>query len=220
RLEGGTKTMHLSAFDKDKELGIDLDLEADTPVVLNGEGGYSRKSEESPAMASIYFSYPSMKTEGRLRIGKRSFAVSGKSWFDREFSSRELGKNQAGWDWFAIQLDDNREIMLYEIRDKHGSVDRYSSGTFVYPDGAYRRLKKDDYSITVLDHYKSAHTGAHYPSGWKIAVPSENVSFTVTPLIKDQEFVATHSTGNYYWEGACGVTGNGKGRAYVELTGY
>ncbi len=220
RLEGGAKTMQLSAFDKDKALAIDLDLEADTTLVLNGEGGYSRKSEESPAMASIYFSYPSMKTEGRLRIGNRSFAVSGKSWFDREFSSRELGKNQAGWDWFAIQLEDNREIMLYEIRNKNGSSDRYSSGTFVYPDGAYRHLSKDDYSITALDHYKSEHTGAHYPSKWKIAIPSENISLVVTPLIKDQELVAARSTGNYYWEGTCEVTGNEKGRAYVELTGY
>ena len=110
--------------------------------------------------------------------------------------------------------------MLYLLRNKDGSIDRYSSGTFIYPNGTYRHLSKDDFSVSVLAHYKSVKTGAHYPSEWEIKVPSENIMVTVSPLVEDQEVPAFNSTGNYYWEGTCKVEGSAKGRAYVELTGY
>ncbi len=154
--------MHIRASDKEK--AVDLQLTPLKPVTLNGEKGYSRKSEESPLIASYYFSYTDLDTKGTLTLGNKVFRVKGKSWFDREISTRRLGEKQAGWDWFALQLDDRRELMLYLLRNKDGSIDRYSSGTLVYPDGKYRHLSKDDFSVSVLAHYKSVKTGARYPS--------------------------------------------------------
>jgi predicted secreted hydrolase len=110
--------------------------------------------------------------------------------------------------------------MLYIIRNRDGSIDTCSNGTFIYPDGRYRRLLKDDFSVKVLNHYTSDKTDARYPAQWEIKIPSENISLRVTPLIKDQEVIAYSSTGNYYWEGTCNVEGDAKGRAYVEMTGY
>lgn len=216
--DGAVGKIHLKASDKEK--AIDLQLAPEKAVVLNGEKGYSRKSEESPLIASLYFSYTHLKTEGKLAIGNNIFTVKGKSWFDREISSRGLGKKQAGWDWFSIQLDDQREIMLYMLRNKDGSIDRYSSGTFIYPDGTYRHLSKDDFSVAVMDHYKSSKTNARYPSQWEVKIPSEKIRVKITPLIREQEVLAYYSTGNYYWEGTCRVEGTAKGRAYVEMTGY
>jgi predicted secreted hydrolase len=217
-LDGSTEKMRLKASDGEK--AMDLDLVPVKPIVLNGEKGYSRKSEESPLIASLYFSYPQMNTAGRLTLGGKVFRVKGKTWFDREISTRELSPHQTGWDWFAIQLDDNREIMLYVMRNKDGSVDRYSSGTFVYPDGKYRRLSKDKFSVDVLSYYNSRKTGARYPSQWEIRIPSEKLMVRITPLIQDQEVLAYSSTGNHYWEGTCRVEGTARGRAYVEMTGY
>jgi predicted secreted hydrolase len=217
-LEGTTKKMHIRASGKGNE--IDLMLVPSKPVVLNGEGGYSRKSQESPDFASLYFSYTDLQTEGTLRLGGSLFSVKGESWFDRELSSKSLSPEEAGWDWFSIQLDDNREVMLYLLRKKNGTFDSYSSGTFVFQNGAYRHLSLDDFSVRVLSHYRSKKTGADYPSSWDISIPSEKLSLRILPLVEDQEFLATRSTGNYYWEGACTVEGTAKGRAYVELTGY
>ena len=217
-LDGSISRMHVVASDGEK--AIDLQLIASKPVVLNGEKGYSRKSEESPLMASYYFSYTDMETKGKLTLGGRVFEVSGKSWFDREISTKKLGEKLAGWDWFALQLDDGREIMLYSLRRKDSADDPYSSGTVVYPDGSSRHLLKDDFIVSVLGHYKSARTGARYPSKWQLRVPSERIAVTVSPLVKDQEALAQNSTGNYYWEGTCGIDGSARGRAYVELTGY
>jgi predicted secreted hydrolase len=217
-LNGNMERMQIRASDDDN--AIDLQLIPEKPVILNGENGYSRKSEESPLIASIYFSYSNLKTEGKLKVGNKIFNVKGKSWFDREISSRGPGKNQAGWDWFAIQLDDKKEVMLYLLRNKDGSVDRYSSGTFVYPDGRYRYLSREDFMIKVSSHYKSKKTGAQYPSQWEIKIPSEKLVLKIVPFIEDQEVLAYNSTGNYYWEGTCRVEGTEKGRAYVEMTGY
>lgn len=217
-LEGAVQKMHIRASDKEK--AVDLQLTPLKPVTLNGEKGYSRKSEESPLIASYYFSYTDLDTKGTLTLGNKVFRVKGKSWFDREISTRRLSDRQAGWDWFALQLDDRRELMLYSLRNKDGTIDRYSSGTLVYPDGTSRHLSKDDFSVSVLTHYKSVKTGARYPSEWEIKVPSEKIAVTVSPLVEDQEVRAFNSTGNYYWEGTCRIQGSAKGRAYVELTGY
>jgi predicted secreted hydrolase len=217
-LDGTVDKILLKASDNNKS--IDLQLVPVDPLILNGENGYFRKSERSPATASYYFSYTHLKTEGRLAIGNNFFTVKGKSWFDREIMSDVHFEEQAAWDWFAIQLDDNREVMLYLLRNKDGSIDRFSAGTFVYNDGKYRHLSLNDFSVKVLDHFKSEKTGARYPSEWKINIPSEKLEIKIKPLMKDQEVLAYYSTGNYYWEGACNVEGSAKGKAYVEMTGY
>jgi len=217
-LEGTIGKMHVKASDEYKS--IDLVLVPAKPFILNGENGYLRKSEESPLIASLYFSCPRLTTEGDIRIGARVFRVKGESWFDREFLSRELSAKQEGWDWFSIRLDDNREMMLYLLRNKDGTTGRYSSGTFIYPDGKSRHLSMNDFSINVLAFYTSEKTGARYPAKWGITGPSENLTVTLTPLLENQEVLAYHSTGNYYWEGTCRVHGSSTGRAYVEMTGY
>jgi predicted secreted hydrolase len=218
RLEGSMEEFHLAASAEDR--AIDLSLIPGKPYVPNGEGGYSRKSESSPLQASLYFSNTDLRTAGTVKIADRVFEVTGKSWFDREISSRPGSEDLAGWDWFAIQLDDGRDIMLSLLRKSDGALDRFSSGTLVYRDGTYRILDKGDFSVRALDRYRSRKTGAWYPSAWEVGIPSENLSLRVTPLMQDQEFVAPYSTWNYYWEGACRVSGSTGGRAYVELTGY
>jgi predicted secreted hydrolase len=218
KLWGTTERIHIMAMDKDRTL--ELELTPAKRVVLNGQKGFSRKSEDSAGIASWYFSYTDLNAQGSLKIGQRTFAVHGKGWFDREISSGKAGKSDKGWDWLALQLDDGREIMLYVMRKADGTADRFSAGTVVYRDGRYRQLAVDDFRITSLRHYKSAKTSARYPSEWEIKIPGEGLDLKVTPLLEDQEFVATYSTGNYYWEGTCKVEGQTTGRAYVELTGY
>ncbi len=110
--------------------------------------------------------------------------------------------------------------MLYLMRNKAGTVDRSSSGTLVQKDGSYRHLSLEDFTIHASGEYTSEKTGARYPAHWEIGIPSEGLSLKIDPLVKDQEFIATRSTGNYYWEGSCIVQGTAAGRAYAELTGY
>jgi predicted secreted hydrolase len=217
-LSGSLHKMNITARAGDVELA--LSLVPKKPVVLQGEKGYSRKAETSPLNASLYFSLTDLETRGTLKTKEGTFSVAGKSWFDRELASRGLAENEAGWDWFALQLDDDREVMLYRLRKRDGSLDPYSSGTVVYTDGTYRHLTGTDFTVAIRDHYTSKHTGARYPSKWEVAIPSEQLDLTVTPLIEDQEFTEAGAIRNLYWEGTCRVEGSVGGRAYVEMTGY
>ncbi len=217
-LRGSAGKMHVKAAGGD--VAIDLVLVPRKPYVLNGREGYSRKSETSPLIASLYVSMTDLQTMGTVRLGSTAFPVSGKSWFDRELSSRGLAANETGWDWFALQLDDGRQIMLTALRKKDGSLDAFSSGTFVYGNGTYRHLNRDDFAVRALARYTSPHTGTIYPATWEISIPSERLRLTVSPLMEDQEFTAPRALGGTYWEGACSIMGDARGRAYVELTGY
>jgi predicted secreted hydrolase len=215
--EAETETWRLRA--NDEAIGIDLELTALKPPVLNGIDGLSQKSAD-PNNASYYYSITRLQTDGRLRVGERDFNVSGLSWLDREWSTSALAANQVGWDWFALQLDDGSELMFYGLRLQDGNRDAASAGTFVDASGVASHLKADDVEITVLDSWESPEGGS-YPSRWALQVPQFDLELTVTPVIKHQELFTTVR----YWEGAVDVAGQHaqvavEGRGYVELTGY
>ncbi|RNC70116.1 MAG: carotenoid 1,2-hydratase [Desulfuromonadales bacterium] len=209
--------MHLTA--REGEAEIDLTVSARRPEVLNGEGGLSRKGGEQ-GNASYYYSIPRLETAGTVTVAGRTYSVSGLSWLDREWSTSALGAAQSGWDWFALQLDDGRDIMFYLLRNRDGSSDPWSSGTLVAADGSYRHLSRDQVRIDVLDRWPSPATGIRYPSRWRFRIPAEGVDLEIVPRLADQELRTTVR----YWEGAVSVQsripGGSAGSGYVELTGY
>jgi predicted secreted hydrolase len=199
------------------EDALELDLTPTKPVVLQGENGLSRKGRE-PGNASYYYSLPRLDTRGTLTLDGRQFTVAGASWFDREWSTSVLEHGQVGWDWFALQLDDRSELMVFDMRRDDGSLDAADAGTFVARDGTATALGASDFTIEVLAHWKSERSGAEYPSKWRVRVPSRQLDLEVEPALADQELRLSVR----YWEGAVRVTANGKacGCGYVELTGY
>lgn len=203
----------------DREFALELELLAEKAPVLNGDKGLSQKSA-MPGNASYYYSITRWLTNGRLRLGGEEFMVSGLSWLDREWSSSALGKDQQGWDWFALQLSDDSELMFYSLRRTDGSQDEYSGGTWVAADGTSRHLKREDVSVSVTDYWTSPQGGT-YPAAWRVQIPDLKLALDVNPILADQELFTTVR----YWEGAVDVQGlrdgaNIVGRGYVELTGY
>ena len=202
--------------------GIELELRLTDlkGPVLQGDLGYSQKGP-LPGDASHYYSLTRLNSMGSLRVSENFYQVSGTSWMDHEFSTRALSDGQIGWDWFSVQLDDRSELMLFQIRREDGSIDPFSSGTWITADGSTSKLGLEDFQISVQDTWRSPHTGATYPAKWKISVPSKNLSLELVPLLQDQELQVSYN----YWEGAVNVQGsiNGEpitGKGYIELTGY
>jgi predicted secreted hydrolase len=133
-----------------------------------------------------------------------------------------LDENQIGWDWFSLQFEDGSALMLYQLRERDGGISSLSSGTFITENGNPQSVQNADLSITVLDEWRSPHTGAAYPSGWEIQLKNPDCRMQVQPWMADQELVFPAVT---YWEGAVRFEGtcNGApvgGNGYVELTGY
>ena len=216
-------TMTLSATDPTAKIGLSLSCQPLKPLTLQGEKGLSRKSA-TPGNASYYYSFTRLETKGQLEIDGQKIPVTGLSWFDHEFSTSALGENQEGWDWFCLQFDSGEELMLYRMRNPGNQTDPASSGTWIPARGPTSALQSSDFTITPLDQWKTA-SGATYPSGWKISVPSLQISGEVQPLLRDQELQLKRTANIRYWEGACTFKGTQKGkplsgRGYTELTGY
>jgi predicted secreted hydrolase len=213
-------THHLQAIEKGT--GIDLKLTPTKNRVLHGKDGISKKGSGS-GNASHYFSFPHMKTTGKIFLKGEATSVTGTSWMDHEFSSNQLNDNLVGWDWFSIKLNNQTELMLYQLRDKNGGIDQHSSGTLVSPDGKIRHIPNEEFTITPKKFWTSPHTKAIYPASWALTLP-EGV-LNVTPDFPDQELYNLRSISGSYWEGSVTIKGKlqGKqlsGKGYVELVGY
>ena len=191
------------------------------PPVAHGVGGISQKAAGT-GHASHYYSITRLGTSGSLQVRQENFAVTGESWFDHEWATNQLAPGQAGWNWVSAQFDDNRELMLYEMRLTNGARDLASSGTFVRADGGSTSLTSADFQMTPETFWRSKVTNANYPIGWRVTVPKEKLEFTIHPVLPDQELTLDPIT---YWEGAVDLVGTHagqpiRGHGYLELTGY
>ncbi len=199
---------------------LDLRLEPKTPPIPNGEGGLDRKGPE-PGNASYYYSIPKLTATGTLSAGEATESVRGTAWMDREWSTSALDAGEAGWDWFALQLDDGRELMFYRIRRKDGAASPFSGGSLIGPEGQRERLGPAAVALEPLAYWTSRASGARYPVAWRLALPERKLVLTVQPYVRDQELDLSVR----YWEGAIKVNGTSDGRpvsgeGYLELTGY
>ena len=218
--EGGDGIPPLRLRGVTDEVAIDLELAPGKPPVLQGDRGLSQKGRE-PGNASYYYSFTRLPTTGRIDVGGTSFEVAGASWMDREWSTSVLDEGVVGWDWFSLQLDDGRDLMVYQLRRADGTADPLSAGSLVAGDGSYRTLAGAEYRIEPLASWSSPATDRAYPSRWRLTVPSAKLELEVDPVLEAQEL--SHSF--VYWEGAVRVRGTAggeplAGRGYVELTGY
>ena len=207
-----------------KEHELHLLLTEEKPPVIHGRNGISQKAT-CEGCASHYYSLTQLKTEGVVYDNGQPVPVTGYSWMDHEFGSNQLSPDQVGWDWFSVQLSDGTELMLYLMRRKDGTLDVNSSGTFIAKNGASRYLAAKEYTVTPLGYWTSPKTKGKYPMGWRVEVPSQQLSLTLRPAFEDQELVTEESTKVAYWEGATDVEGTAggnpvTGQAYVEMTGY
>ncbi len=191
---------------------MDLKLEATKPAVFQHGNGYTQYSFGGD---TYYYSYERMAAEGTLKVGEQTFTVTGNGWFDHQWGNLTPIIN-LGWDWFAIQLDDNREIMLFNANtpDKDNQ-ELFVGGSYTDAQCQVKEIPPDQVEIIPLDKWTSPHTDCTYPQGWQIRVGELNL--TLTPIMADQELTGG---GRTYWEGAAIVSGDATGRAYIELSNY
>ena len=202
------------------EVALNLRLGRTLPPILHGDEGLSQKGSE-PGNASYYYSILQQETKGDVTVGGRAYAVSGRSWKDHEYSTSALEPGAVGWDWFSLQFDDGAALMFFQIRRDDGSLQAQSSGTFVFPDGTTEHVSLEEWELEVTDGWTSPTSGATYPAGWIIRVPSLDLVLEGEPLMADQEL----NVSTVYWEGAIQFSGTWRGEpvqgvGYVELTGY
>lgn len=220
RIEAGRHTLGAS----EEGVSLDLILAPSKTEIFHGEKSISQKGA-SAGNASHYYSLTRLESSGKIVLDGESFDVAGLSWMDHEFGTSFLEDQQVGWDWFSVQLEDGRDLMLFQIRRSDGSIDPRSSGTLIDADGSSLHLNYKEFSLVPGQQWRSSKSGASYPTEWEIELKRYGLRLKVTAAFDDQELRTPESTGVTYWEGSVSIEGESRdkrirGRGYLEMTGY
>ncbi len=200
-------------------------MRSEKPPVIHGENGVSQKAEGA-GRASHYISLTRLDTKGTITLNAKTISVSGLAWMDHEFFTHQLAPDQAGWDWLSLQLEDRSELMLFHIRRKDGSIDPFSAGTYIDPQGNSAHLRESDFILQPTgETWESRASGARYPVQWKISVPRLGIELEAKTPLPSQELASGSRFTPTYWEGAIVLHGKRSGSpiggsGYLEMTGY
>ncbi len=212
--------LNLSISVSSDEFSFDLALRSVKPVVLHGDGGLSQKSDRR-GEASYYYSLTRLQTTGELTVQGQSKQVSGDSWMDHEWFSSALGEEQTGWDWFSLQLDDQRELMLFQVRQHDPSLAPFKYGLFIDQYGNTQLLAPNQIILEKLRTWRSEMSQSEYPVHWKVEIPPLEMLLDIEAAMDAQERTDSFR----YWEGVIDVNGQEgatplTGHGYLEMTGY
>ncbi|HTM51490.1 MAG TPA: lipocalin-like domain-containing protein [Bryobacteraceae bacterium] len=202
-----------------EEFRLNLRLAPSKPAVIHGLNGVSQKAA-GEGKASHYVSFTRLAVSGELQLEGKAHAVTGTAWMDHEWFTHQLDSSQVGWDWFSVQLDDGRDLMLFQLRLRDGSIDPHSSGTLVDRGGAARTLRAGDFSLTPVRYWTSPATRARYPVSWSVRAPSLGLDLRCDAALDGQELAGRVDRAPGYWEGAVRYSGSASGVGYLEMTGY
>ena len=206
----------LERFDlvaRGSDFSYQLELQAQGPVVLQGEGGYHVKSSRGPGapQASYYFSQPHFRVSGVLTLDGEARRVQGLGWLDREWSSQPLAPEQTGWDWFSLHFQGGEKMMVYHLRRSDGKPADLA-GAWVDRKGQVSHLSAEEIRLAPLGPTEQDRA----PRRWRIEAPGKGVAVSVEPVNPD----AWQDGLIPYWEGPITFSGTHHGAGYLEMTGY
>ena len=201
-----------------KDFSLDLQLTDHREPLLHQAPGtpVAGLLDFAAAGKSYYVSRPRMAALGTLTIGGTAKAVRGEVWFDHQWGDFEAAKLR--WNWFALQLTDGADLMLFELFDRQGGP-VLRMGTYVR-EGKVMPLGASDFEAKARGTWKSPASGVIYPINWTISVPAQGLQLKVDPVIRGSQFYARTTTLNVYWEGAVKFSGSHTGVGFMELSGY
>lgn len=220
-VSGSQQNYAIKAMLSDGRFGIDLTTSSHIPFAIHGGNGVV--DYRPIGKTSAYYSSTALDTVGTIYDDGVPIRVTGISWQDRQWFNKGTVFDQGGsffgggWNWFAMQLDNNTQYMLYYLQDPLTGAITNKFGTRV-TNGVTSPIAGSQMDLQVLSTWRSPTTGYNYPSKWNVILPEGTV--TVTPQVDNQEmFWPGH---RIYWEGTSAVAGtlNGQsitGRSYVEV---
>ena len=158
---------------------------------------------------------------GKIKTDSITENVSGTGWFDHQWGRDYSLVKGEGWDWFGLQLNDGRELLLNQM----------SSGkpmaNLIEEDGSIRFTRK--ITFQKIKYWKSLKTNVRYPVEWEISIPDFGIELQVEADFPNQEMLIIGPL-QAIWEGSCKVTGREKladgksrplnGKGFMELVGY
>ncbi len=222
---------------KPMKLAVDMDC-LKQPLIVGGDGFL----DLGKYGFSFYYSLTKLAVSGSILVHGITEEVTGYAWIDHQWGNF-FEQNQPPYglaltyEWFSIQLDDDREIMVADTWDRATGEKNNQSFTggmnLLNSDGSSELL--EGYIIRPQSFWNDSIDHRFYSSNWHIIETSKFINLTVTPVFLDQVMRVKENyriiqrlleelfPGACFWEGICTVSGtiNGvsiNGKAYVELT--
>jgi predicted secreted hydrolase len=193
-------------------LHVSLSQRPEKPYVLHGGGtGLIR---QSVAGTSHYYSATRMRASGTVRVGGKTVAVTGQSWFDHQWGNYADNPRAFNWDWFSCRFDDRTELMGYQFLDRTGRpLPGLANGTFVDTNG----------HATAIVGFEATHNaralraaGHRWPLEWRLQTASPKLTESVQALFADQ--LVRNTIVPTFWEGVAAARGTHKGPCFVEIS--
>ncbi|MEC9428362.1 MAG: lipocalin-like domain-containing protein [Pseudomonadota bacterium] len=204
---------------------VSLNLDTYGPFIKQGDNGYSKKTQDE-RLRSYYYSQPFINAKGTLNIEGNSVRVTGKGWFDHEWTSHLANSEAMGWDWFSLHLDDGNKVMAFRMhamnenmknsKSKHSEI--FTTASYIAENGTKETIDQANVSITPMA-YETINEGGvprAVPTIWRIQIPIKDIDVTVKPFKENQ----WNNSLFPYYEGRVEIKGSHSGSGFMELTGY
>ena len=204
---------------------VSLNLDTYGPFIKQGDNGYSKKTQDE-RLRSYYYSQPFINAKGTLNIEGNSVRVTGKGWFDHEWTSHLANSEAMGWDWFSLHLDDGSKLMAFRMhamnknmknsKSKHSEI--FTTASYIAENGTKETIDQANVSITPMA-YETINEGGvprAVPTIWRIQIPIKDIDVTVNQFKENQ----WNNSLFPYYEGRVEIKGSHSGSGFMELTGY
>ncbi len=210
---------------KHREYAIDLMLHALKPPALLGDQGIV---DYGTAGKMAYYSRTRMESLGTVSIPdkkghQKTFRVTGMTWMDHQWGNSG-NPTQMGWDWFSIQLKNQIDLMIFQVRNRTSQEILKTTGFVISELGEVSSIPEELIAIETKEPVKLEKVV--YPSQWNIKVPAPyDIDLNVKAQFTQQRFKVPAQVTPIYWEGSCVTEGLFRGlpvqgEGFTEMAGY
>ena len=191
---------HYSLQAKGDTIGFSFDLnQQKEPLMVGGDG-----LVEWVDGSTYYYSLTRLEVDGQIEIQGKIIDVTGIGWMDHQWMDDMAEK---GWQWFSIQLDDETDIICWNIVSLDGIVESRDL-TMMLADGSIYHTT--DIELGASDSWVSPDTGQAYGTTWSLQEPKHDVDLVIKARLPQQEIILLKDVPLYrwqIWEGGITVSG-------------
>lgn len=140
-----------------------------------------------------------------IKKGVSTENVTGQGWFDHQWGYTGDLLTKTGWNWFGLQLEDGRELLISELRSIKTGKTFSPMANLIEPDGKLKFTR--NLTLKPSNYWRSPLSNAVYPLEWMITIPEFRLKINVSAVFPEQEMPVIGPL-NAIWEGACSVMGS------------
>jgi predicted secreted hydrolase len=202
---------HYNLQAKGDTIGFSFDLVQEKEPLMVGGDGLIEWTEGS----TYYYSLTRLRVDGQIEIAGKNIEVEGIGWMDHQWMEDIAEK---GWQWFSVQLDDETDIICWNIVNLDGTVVSRDL-TMMLADGSIYHTT--DIELEATDSWKSPDTEQAYGTTWTLQEPKRDLDLEIEAHFPQQEIVLFKGSPYtwHFWEGGTTISGEIDGSA-VSGTGY